>query len=234
MVAKSSVAPSQGTMLAMICPEVPPSLVPTGTTVGWRRPALVLAAVLVAVVGIARLGAPDHPPVPSLPVALPTEAALVPPTLPPIYAPSAVPSGARLVIGRITGAMRRSADGLTYADGIPTGISGQSVYRVRDALLVPVGYTLLVGGWYLRRDCAPTLPFFRCPSPTLSDVPLVSSSTGDVATTFVAIDTHLSRSGARVVLAMVEPDPGCSIRNGGACLPRLRVLQQVWSGSPIG
>lgn len=124
--------------------------------------------------------------------------------------------------------MPRSADGLTYADGIPTGISGESVYRVRDALLVPVGRTLLVGGWYQSDACIETRAA-GCPSPTLSDVPLQSSRTGDLTTTFVALDEQLPGRGARVLLATVEPDPRCSIWGAGECLPRLHVLEQIWS-----
>ena len=206
----------------------PPPLVPTGTKVGWRRPAVVLAAILLAVVGVTQFGAADQAPLTSSSSAGPTLAAGVPaPTVMP--APTTAPASP--TTGRISGAMPRSGDGLTYADGIPTGISGESVYRVRDALLVPVGRTLLVGGWYQTPDCRQLRGVRRCPSPTLSDVPLDSPRTGDVTTTFVALDDYLVGRGARILLATVEPDPLCLIRDVGACLPRLRVLQQIWSGT---
>jgi hypothetical protein len=126
--------------------------------------------------------------------------------------------------------MPRSADGLTYADGIPTGISTQSVYRVRDALMVPVGRTLLVGGWYHQPHCpAPGRPRAACTAATMSDVPLVEGQ-GDVRTSFIALDTQFDAVGAYVVLAVLTDDPRCSIRNLGQCQPWLKVVSKMWSG----
>jgi hypothetical protein len=200
-----------------------PALIPTGTRGGWKLPALVVVVLLVGLVAVTRLGGPQGPaPVPSSElVAGPTLAAL--PTR------TAEPTRAQLTAGYLMGVMRRSADGLTYADGIPTGIGSQPVYRVRDVLLVPLGRTMLVGGWYLSRTCrSDGSRHARCPAATMSDVPL-DPAQRDVATNFVALDGQLVGSGAHVVLATVEPDPGCSIRRSSACQPRLRVLQQIWS-----
>jgi hypothetical protein len=129
--------------------------------------------------------------------------------------------------------MRRSPDGLTYADGIPTRLNGKSVFRVRDALLAPLGRTMFVGGWYIDRryilrECAARRGE-ACASATISDVPLVGPRVGDVTTDFVALDAYLDGTGAYVVLATVETDPRCSIYSAGGCQPRLHVLDSIWS-----
>lgn len=201
-----------------------PELYSTRTRSAWKLPAVGLAAVIVGLVAITRLGGPDAPP----PTAQPTAIAVAPsPTATP------TPTPRQITTSTLTGVMSRSADGLVYLDGIPAGISGQPVYRVRDALLVPVGRTMLVGGWYRSRLCRSTgrgAPL--CPTPTLSDVPLVSGQ-GDVRTDFIALDSILALTGAHVLLATVEDDPDCAIHAAGACQPRLKVLQQVWEAQTI-
>jgi hypothetical protein len=132
-------------------------------------------------------------------------------------------------MGRLAGVMPRSPDGLTYADGIPAGISTQPVFRIRDALLVPVGRTVLVGGWYHRPYCRDPGRKLGCTAATMSDVPLIPGQ-GDVLTSFIALDSELDWLGAQVVLAIVVDDPRCSIRDLGDCQPRLQVLAQMWSG----
>jgi hypothetical protein len=124
--------------------------------------------------------------------------------------------------------MSRSTDGLTYADGIPTAIGRQAVLRVHDAIALPLGRKVLVGGWYRPPNCRASGTSVRCPSPTLSDVPLVAGE-GDVRTDFIALDSPLDQTGAYVVLARVVKDPDCSIYGNLQCQPRLHVLQQVWS-----
>ncbi len=199
-----------------------PQLYSTRTRSAWKLPAVAVVALIVGLVAVTRLGGADLP----TPTNPPTAVAIAP-TLTATVAPTKPPFTVQLLAGVIS----RSGDGLTYADGIPTGISGQSVYRVRDALLLPVGRTVLVGGWYLSRICRSTgrgTPL--CPTPTISDVPL-QQGMGDVRTDFIALDSHLVGNGAHVVLATVSDDPNCSIHaGGGACQPRLKVLQQVWSG----
>jgi hypothetical protein len=203
-----------------------PMLVSTGSRGGWKLPALVVVVLLAGLVAITRLGGPQGPaPAPSSGLALgPSQG----PTLTALPTPTPEPTRAPIIAGYLTGVMRRSADGLTYADGIPTGISGEPVYRVRDALLVPLGRTMLVGGWYLSRNCRPD-GLSHCPAATMSDVPL-DTRQRDVTTNFVALDEHLVGSGAHIVLATVEPDPDCWISASSGCQPRLRVLQQIWSG----
>jgi len=203
-----------------------PTLTPTGTGGGWRLPAVAVGVALVALVALTRLGGADRP----TPSPRPSAAAAVPNG----GVSTAAPDEASITVSRLGGVMRRSPDGLTYADGIPTGISGQAVYRVRDALLVPVGRTLLVGGWYLHRsdvvrECV-TLRGGVCASATISDVPLSGPRVGDVTTAFVAVDSYLGGTGAYVLLATIEADPHCSIfGGGGVCQPRLRVLSRIWS-----
>jgi hypothetical protein len=208
-------------MAAMDLEQGRPELYSTRTRSAWKLPAVALALVIVGLVTVTRLGGPDAP----LPTAPPTAIAVAPtPTAMP------VPTPRQITISTLAGVMSRSADGLSYADGIPTGISGQPVYRVRDALLVPVGRTMLVGGWYRSLPCRMTgrgTPL--CPIPTISDVPLVTGQ-GDVRTDFIALDSHLVTTGAHVVLATVEDDPDCAIHAAGLCQPRLKVLQQIWDG----
>lgn len=202
-------------------PEAPtPTLTRARSGGGWRLPLVAVTATVVALVGLTRLGGSDSQQPPS-----PTQAAL----LPNLFASTPAPT--RAPVGLLAGAMPRSADGLTYADGIPTGISTQPVYRVRDALLVPVGRTLLVGGWYNQPYCRTSgRPRAVCAPSTMSDVPLVEGQ-GDVRTSFIALDSQLDAVGAQIVLAIVVDDPGCSIRDLGDCQPRLQVLSQMWSGA---
>jgi hypothetical protein len=206
--------------MAEMDPEAPtPTLTRASPGGGWRLPLVAVAAAVVALVGLTRLGGPD-----TQPTALPTQAA----DLPDLFGPTPAPTQPPFV--QLAGVMPRSADGLTYADGIPTGIRTQPVYRVRDALLVPVGRTLLVGGWYHQPYCRTSgRPRAVCTAATMSDVPLVEGQ-GDVRTSFIALDSHLGAVGAHVVLAKVVDDPGCSIRDFGDCQPRLQVLAQMWSG----
>jgi hypothetical protein len=146
--------------------------------------------------------------------------------LPNLFGPTPAPT--RRPVGLIAGTMPRSPDGLTYADGIPTVISTKPVYRVRDALALPVGRALLVGGWYHQPHCFTSRLSLVCTAATMSDVPLVRGQ-GDVRTSFIALDSELDGIRAHVVLAIVVADPGCSIRDLGACQPRLRILDDVWS-----
>lgn len=206
--------------MAEMDPDAPtPTLTRARSGGGWRLPLVAVVVAVVALVGLTRLGGPD-----TQQTALPTQAAVLPDLFAPPPAPTQPP------FGQLAGAMPRSADGLTYADGIPTGIRTQPVYRVRDALLGPVGRTLLVGGWYHQPYCrsGPRL-MLVCSSATMSDVPLVEGQ-GDVRTSFIALDSQFDAVGAYVVLAVVVDDPHCSIRDLGDCQPRLQVLAEMWSG----
>src|SRR5688500_15548632 len=205
-------------------PDAPtPTLTRARPGGGWRLPLVVVVVALVALVGLTRLGGSDSRQSPDQ-----TQAAILPNLFAPTPGPTRAPT--RPPVGLLAGAMPRSPDGLTYADGIPTGISTQPVYRVRDALLVPVGRALLVGGWYHQPHCAGRpRAMIVCTGATMSDVPLVEGQ-GDVRTSFIAIDSELEYVGAHVVLAIVVADPLCSIRDLGDCQPRLQVLAQIWSG----
>jgi hypothetical protein len=206
--------------MAEMDPDAPtPELSQTRSGGGWRLPLVAVVVAVIALVGVTRLGDSDSPPN-ALPTQPPSQVNLFEPTPPPTQPP----------VGLMAGAMPRSPDGLTYADGIPTGISTQPVYRVRDALLVPVGRTLLVGGWYRLPNCRVTGALVTvCAPSTLSDVPLVQGQ-GDVRTSFIAMDRQLDGVGAHVVLAIVADDPNCSIHDVGSCQPHLHVLGDVWSG----
>jgi hypothetical protein len=201
-------------------PDAPtPTLSRARSGGGWRLPLVALVVVVVGIVGMTRLGAPDP-------------AAVLTPTrdtvMPNPFVPPPMPTLAPVV--QVPGVMPRSPDGSTYADGIPTTISSKQVFRVRDALTGPVGRTLLVGGWYHQPHCAGRpRAMITCSAATMSDVPLVEGQ-GDVRTSFIALDSELADVGAYVVLAMIVDDPGCSIRDLGACQPRLQVIAEMWSG----
>jgi hypothetical protein len=200
-----------------------PVLVTTGARGGWKLPALVVVVLLVGLVAISRLGGSSGPP-----VATPTEVALGPSHGPTAPTPTQQPIRSQPAGDHPTGFMPLSADGLSYADGIPTSIGGAPVFRVGDVLLLPLGRQLLVGGWYRAKHCQPVPGLLTCPAATLSDVPL-DIAQRDLTTYFVALNEPLVGSGAHIVLAKIESDPRCSIHGGSSCQPRLRVLDQVWS-----
>jgi hypothetical protein len=189
-----------------------PELYSTRTRSAWRLPALVVVAVLVGLVVLTRLGGSDR--------------------LTGIAAASTATPMPTVTLPR--GWSTPSSDPTTYADGIPLDIDGEPVFRVSDAVLSPVGRTMLVGGWYIdkfyaKRACAARSGSHCAPS-TMSDVPLLGPSVRDVTTSFVAINSSLGRTGAYVVRARVETDPGCWIHSDGACQPWLHVVARVWSG----
>jgi hypothetical protein len=207
--------------MAEMDPESPqPTLTRTQSGRGWRLALVIIVGAVVALVGLTRLGGSD----PAATVT-PTRAAVLPnPFLPP-------PRPTLAPVVQMPGVMPRSPDGLTYADGIPTTISNKPVIRVRDALGEPAGRTLLVGGWYRLPHCHPAArSIVVCAASTLSDVPLVQGQ-GDVRTSFMALDSDLDDVGAHVVLAIVEVDPRCAIRDLGECQARLRVVADLWSGA---
>lgn len=206
--------------MAEMDPDAPiPTLTRARSGGGWRLPLVGVVVAVVTLVGLTRLGGSDSPRLPTR-----TLDAVQPNLFEPTTAPTRRP------VGLLAGAIPRSPDGLTYADGIPTGISTQPVYRVRDALLVPIGRTLLVGGWYHQPHCAGRpRAMIVCTAATMSDVPLVEGQ-GDVRPSFIALDSELEVVGAIVVLAVVVEDPGCAIRDLGSCQPRLQVVARMWSG----
>jgi len=180
---------------------------PTRTHSDWRGPAFALVAVLVGLVVLSRLDSPE-----------------------PLIVPAPLPTAAAVLSTEASGgAIGRTPDGLRYADGIPTGISGESVFRVGDALLVPLGRTLLVAGWHTRIECEQVRPRRRCGPTTLSDAAIEPWHAGWLATSWIEMDTRLRRSGAWIVRATVEEDADCSIPRAGSCQPRLRLLETVWS-----
>ena len=208
-------------MAEMFPEERLPTLTTTPSGVGWRASALAVAVVLVALVGLSRLGGSDRP----TPTLAPSALAVAP-----TATPLPTPTTSSIVVGQLPGVISRSADGLTYVDGIPTGISGESVYRIRDVLLVPLGRTMLVGGWYLDQPCSTVRAALRCPSPWLSDAAEVDGPWGDVIPHSLLLDSKLTGTGAHIVLATVEADPACLTVRTRGCPPRLHVLQQIWSG----
>lgn len=189
-----------------------PELYSTRTRSAWRLPALAVVAVLVGFVVLTRLDGSDRP---TGIAAASTATPVLTVTLP-------------------RGWSTPSFDPTTYADGIPLEVGGEPVFRISDAVLSPVGRSMLVGGWYIdksyvKRECAARRGS-RCAPSTMSDVPLVGPAVRDVTTSFVAVDSFLGRTGAYVVRVKVQEDPGCWITSVGQCQPRLHVVARVWSG----
>ena len=159
--------------------------------VRWRAAALSVAVLLLALVVAPRLLPAAAPPGPSA-----VASVAVPPTAAPV-APQrlAVSRGDLPAVGP---PMARSSDGSEYFDGIPTRVSGERVLRVRDALLTPVGETVLVGGWYLPPVChSGRAGAGACASAVLSDVPVDEQGPGWLATDWLAVSSE-SPGGAHV------------------------------------
>jgi hypothetical protein len=186
-----------------------PELVSTGKSTSWKLPALVVAVAIVAFVALIRFTQPATPaPTPSPVAAVPTAT--------PRPSPSASPSPPSVPL---------APDGLTYVDGVPALVHGVQVIRVSDAARLPVGRTVLVGGWYpgllpcptggVGQDCQGVDFYQRVPTGAFQSV--------------IALDKSLGGAGARVVLATTEADPACSIVVAAGCQERLHVVDTVWS-----
>jgi hypothetical protein len=93
---------------------------------------------------------------------------------------------------------------------------------------MPEGRQLLVGGWYLRRNCRPALRP-DCPAPVLANAQLERPAAGYMSTDWIALDRRLNKGGAHVVRVITEDDPRCAIRRRGECQLRLRIVEVVWS-----
>ena len=200
------------------------------SNVRWRAAALSVAVVLLALVVAPRLlpasASPSPQAVPSTSFAATAGA----PTAAPV-APQRL-ALARGDLPAVGPPIARSSDGSEYFDGIPTRVDGERVLRVRDALLTPVGTTVLVGGWYLPPVCrGGTAGSAACASAVLSDVPVDQQGPGWLATDWLAVSSQSPGMGARVMSGRLEPDPACSISQAITCQPRLVVTNVVWTGS---
>jgi hypothetical protein len=191
----------------------------------WRVAVLITGVTLATIVGLARLGTPTTSAIqtPLAPIVRIAQASPPPSPAPPSVA---LPPSVAVLVHAIGRPIARSLDGLRYADGIPTDVDGQSVYRVRDALLAGIGKTVLVGGWYYPRDCNPILRKGLCAPGSISDSP---SGSADTDTMFVDQGVAAA-SGAMVVRATIEVGSRCSVAGADLCLPSLHVLGQAWGG----
>lgn len=198
---------------------------PATSSINWRGPAVVLAVVLVALVALPRLFPAAGVPPAASPQPTPSARATVAlVTLMPFVAPR----NGGPAVGR---PIPRSADGTEYFDGIPARFDGQAVLRVRDALLEPLGVTVLVGGWYVPPVCyGGPAGHGDCASAVLSDVPVNQQGAGWLTTDWLAVSSQSAELGARIMRGRLEPDPACSISLAIACQPRLQVTSIVWVG----
>jgi hypothetical protein len=208
-----------------VLPAQPTRTVTSGT--GWRRAALLLGLVLVMLVALPRLFPAAAPPA-TRPAATATAGPTVTARVVAVrgtYVPAAQKGP---LVG---GPMPRSADGTAYLDGIPTRFDGEAVLRVRDALLRPLGTSVLVGGWYMPPVCyGGGAGRTNCASAVLSDVPVDQQGAGWLATDWLAVSSQSAEMGARIMRGRLEPDPACSIGQAVACQPRLEVTEVVWIG----
>lgn len=198
---------------------------PATSSIHWRRSAVVLAVVLLALVTLPRLFPAAGVPPSASAQPTPSARATAPPVapLPFVAARNGAPA-----VGR---PIPRSADGTEYFDGIPTRFDGRAVLRVRDALLEPLGVTVLVGGWYVPPVCyGGQAGHGDCASAVLSDVPVNQQGVGWLATDWLAVSSQSAELGARIMRGRLEPDPACSISLAIACQPRLAVTSIVWVG----
>ncbi|HYI21136.1 MAG TPA: hypothetical protein VEX62_00740, partial [Candidatus Limnocylindrales bacterium] len=149
----------------------PPELTATHSSRGWRVAAVVVAVSIVGLVVATRLGGPTPEPQRSPAAATALAAGTSAPTSSPEPdrppGPTAMPS---LSIGGWDDVVTVPA-GARYVDGIPAVIEGTRVFRVHEALIAPVGTTLMIGGWHLRRDCG-EVRRRRCALPTIADTRL--------------------------------------------------------------
>ncbi len=207
-----------------------PQQVATRSSFGWRSAALAVAVAIVGLVAIARFGGASDQPLTSSQPSFAVALATVTPQPP---QPSATPRPRSIggLIGRpaVGAPIRRTADGLDYIDGIPTAVAGVPVDRVRDALLLPVGSTVLVGGWYVPGPCTTTAIQRQCSSAVLADVPIDQQGTGWLATDWLVVQGTVRGSGGLVLRGTLDPDPNCSINLARPCQPLLRVVATSWT-----
>ncbi len=195
------------------------------TSMHWRRPAVALAVALLALVALPRLFPSAGVPPAASPQPTPSARLTHPPVTP---LPFVASRNGAPAVGR---PIPRSPDGTEYFDGIPTRLDGQAVLRVRDALLQPLGSSMLVGGWYVPPVCyGGPAGHGQCASAVLSDVPVNQQGAGWLTTDWLAVSSQSAELGARIMRGRLEPDPACSISLAVACQPRLQVASIVWVG----
>jgi hypothetical protein len=223
-----------------------------GPGFGWRLSALAVGIVLVVLVAIARQGMPQpRPPSAfvSLPVATPAERGLTSST--PSSEPDpgqAFPTDEKVVfdplveiIGTTGFAVAPSPRASRYADGVPTRIDGNVVYRVNEALNLAVqasdGYspTVLIGGWYgtpndIPMDCAAPPTQASCRMAKMADDPLQIDGEG------VAIyGVKGVQSGPIVIRGKAHAL--CAPPIGGRllylCLSAIQATEVVWHGDAM-
>ena len=208
-------------------PPRPPELTATQSSRGWRAAAVVVAVSIVGLVVATRLGAPAPEPQRSPPA---TVLAAAPSGSPTSSPDPARPTGPTPIPPLSIGGWDDEVaipPGARYVDGIPAVIEGSRVFRVHEALSAPVGTTLMIGGWHVRRECGETRRR-RCALPTIADTRLDTPRMGGLSTDWLAMDLGFGRNGAYVVWGRLEEDPRCSIRRAGSCQLRLHVGDLVW------
>jgi hypothetical protein len=214
---------------------------PPGSRVGWRLAVVALAGVLVGLVALSSVNSgtsPVHEPPPSTsaaPVAVATVAGSRPvpsPTSRPGPATSspapATPVGSPTPAGdqNLGLADEVTADGSRYVDGIPTSIDGSHVDRLGSIRNLPVGSSVLVGGWYQPPGCGPLLATLWCAPGVLADLPGGSSRIPELI-----LDQGLGgAAGARIISATLDLDATCMLDARPACPPELDVDRVLWSG----
>ena len=203
--------------------ETEPALVErTSRSRSWVVPTVVVIVVLVTVIAVGRLG---ETPSEVIPTALPGPVALAtarPTATAPhlILAPAILPPAG--LVGQAIG-LRRDTN--RFVDGIPSSIGGEPVVRVREATVLPIGSTVLVGGWRQEAGCSADDAPCRF---VLSDVPARSRRIATLA--LGGSGATRPGDGPRVVRATVDFDEECAYRVAGTCLPQLRVEESVWEG----
>ena len=215
----------------------------------WRLPAFGVAAVLVVLVLVARLGM--SPPEPPRATVHPTGAdlALDTPavTVAPSPAPTSTPVGRLVIDSPIdilspTGFMSAASTLVNrYGDGIPSWFRGEPVYRVNETLNLAARSAtgnsglVLIGGWYgaaidMSPDCAAPPTQANCRTAKIADDPT------QLDTDSVAVDGASASASGPVILrgaALARCAPPFGNRLVYLCLSAIHAREVVWTGDDV-
>jgi hypothetical protein len=211
----------------------PTPLERTARSRAWLLPALGVAIVLGGVIYLGRSGIDSPRPTlmttPAPIVALgptPSASAYEQPVPTAIVLPEPQPETGPA--GLVSEFGQRSG-GLRFVDGLPTSYDGTPVLRVADALRLPAGTAVLVGGWYHSTPCH--VDSLACASPTLSDDPAGSPRRASMIVTGTQL--WLGELGPRILQGTTTQTSSCPTHDNLACSLWLDAASMVWTGDPL-
>jgi len=212
----------------------PTPLERTARSRAWLLPALGVAIVLGGVIYLGRSGIDSPRPTLTTPAPIvavgpgptPSASAYEQPVPTAIVLPEPQPetSPAGLV-----SAFGQRSGGLRFVDGLPTSYDGRPVLRVEDALALPAGAMVLVGGWYHSTLCQADSTV--CPSATLSDDPAGSPRGKSMIVTGTPF--WMGDRGPRILQGTTTQTSSCPIHDNLACSLWLEADSIIWTGDPL-